>query len=647
MIESLHIKDFALIDELEVSFGQGLNILTGQTGAGKSIIIGALNMILGERADTEVIRRGADKAISEATIKYFENETLKNLLADNEVELADYLILRREIRQTGSRAFINDTPVNIGVLKAVGDQLVDLHGQHDHQLLLKEENHRSVIDGFGEIDPVLKSYQAEFAKMKTLQKELSSLKKRESELQEKTELYRFQVNELENAKLSEEEEEELVDSDEAFAGIIKDISDTSDLELVKDGQGGEDSSKVEELTDEAPIIKLTDTIIQQAVLSKASDVFIEPMESAMRVRYRIDGVIREIDRLAKVLHFPIISRIKVISNLDISEHRLPQDGRFKTITPKGKEVDFRVNVLPTAFGEKIVLRILDQDGSVLNIDRLGFEPKSLERLKECSVEPHGMILACGPTGSGKTTTLYSILKYVDSPEKNIVTVEDPVEYQMKGMNQVNIKPAMGLTFPASLRSILRQDPDVIMIGEVRDAATLDIAVKAALTGHLVLSSLHTTTAPGSITRMINMGIEPFLICSSVLAIVAQRLLRRICTFCKEQQTVSSTVAETLNLASAFPKETKTFEVSQGKGCKRCFGTGYKGRVGITEIFVLSPKIRELILARESELKLKETARLEGMRTMREDGLEKVVEGLTTLEEVLRITAPDESKVEVK
>lgn len=209
MIESLHIKDFALIDELEVSFGEGLNILTGQTGAGKSIIIGALNMILGERADTEVIRRGADKAISEATIKYFENKTLKNLLTENEVELADYLILRREIRQTGSRAFINDTPVNIGVLKAVGDQLVDLHGQHDHQLLLKEENHRSVIDGFGEIEPALNSYQKEFSKMKSLQKELSSLKKRESDLQEKTELYRFQVNELANAKLSVEEEEEL------------------------------------------------------------------------------------------------------------------------------------------------------------------------------------------------------------------------------------------------------------------------------------------------------------------------------------------------------------------------------------------------------------------------------------------------------
>src|SRR3989338_7375541 len=346
----------------------------------------------------------------------------------------------------------------------------------------------------------------------------------------------------------EKREEEIANPSETFEGIIKDIHDISEFELVKDS-GADEQSKVEELTGEAPIIKLTDTIIQQAVLSKASDVFMEPMEKTMRVRYRIDGVIREIDRMNKVLHFPIVSRIKVISSLDISEHRLPQDGRFKTIISKGKEVDFRVSVLPTAFGEKVVLRILDQDGSVLDIDRLGFDPSSLERLKECSIEPHGMILACGPTGSGKTTTLYSILKYVDSPKKNI-------------------KPQMGLTFPVSLRSILRQDPDVIMIGEIRDAETLDIAVKAALTGHLFLSSLHTTTAAGSITRMINMGVEPFLICSSVLAIVAQRLIRRICTFCKEPQEVSAATMKSLNLEKYFLKGTKKYEIFRGKGCKR-------------------------------------------------------------------------------
>lgn len=426
---------------------------------------------------------------------------------------------------------------------------------------------------------------------------------------------------------------------ETFEGIIREIKDTGELELIRDVQAGWEGM-VEKLSDEAPIIKLTDTIIQQAVLSKASDVFIEPLEKAVRIRYRIDGVIQEIDRMSKVLLFPMVSRIKVISNLDISEHRLPQDGRFKTIIAGSREVDFRVNVLPTILGEKVVLRILDQDASVLDVEKLGFEEGSLKRLKECSTRPHGLILACGPTGSGKTTTLYSILKFVDSPGKNIVTVEDPVEYQMKGMNQVNVKPSMGLTFPVTLRSILRQDPDIIMIGEIRDSETLDIAVKAALTGHLVLSSLHTTTAAGSIIRMENMGIEPFLICSSVLAIVAQRLLRRICVHCQDPQEISSTVAERVGLTKLV--SSKKVTVFRGKGCKRCFNTGYKGRVGITEILIFSLKIKELVLARAGEFKIKAAAREEGMKTMREDGLAKAVAGLTTIEEVLRVTAGDEA-----
>ena len=424
---------------------------------------------------------------------------------------------------------------------------------------------------------------------------------------------------------------------ETFEAIIKDIKDTGELELVKEAV---DLAGVEQLGEEAPIIKLTDTIIQQAVLSKASDVFIEPMEKSVRVRYRIDGVIREIDRMTKVLLYPIVSRIKVIATLDISEHRLPQDGRFKTIIGAGREVDFRVNVLPTVLGEKVVLRVLDQGTSVLDIESLGFEEGSLKRLRECAVKPHGLILACGPTGSGKTTTLYSILKYVDSPGKNIVTVEDPVEYQMKGMNQVNIKPSVGLTFPASLRSILRQDPNIIMIGEIRDADTLDIAVKAALTGHLVLSSLHTTTAAGSIVRMENMGIEPFLISSSVLAIIAQRLLRKICPFCKEPQPISCSVAERVGLLNIVHSR-KDIELFRGKGCKRCFQTGYKGRVGITEILIFSSQIKELVLTRAGEFKIKGAARAEGMKTMREDGLAKAAAGLTTLEEVLRVTAIDE------
>jgi type II secretory ATPase GspE/PulE/Tfp pilus assembly ATPase PilB-like protein len=342
--------------------------------------------------------------------------------------------------------------------------------------------------------------------------------------------------------------------------------------------------------------------------------------------------------MSKTLHFPIISRIKVISNLDIAEHRLPQDGRFRVNDSSGKEIDFRVSVLPTALGEKIVLRVLDKNLDVLDIDKLGFEPDVLARLKEVCQKPHGLILACGPTGSGKTTTLYSILKYIDSPGKNIITVEDPVEFQIKGFNQVNIRTEVGLTFPTALRSILRQDPDVILIGEIRDSETLDIAVKSALTGHLVASSLHTTTAVSSITRMINMGIEPFLICSSVIVIVSQRLVRRICPRCREAYTLPKEGIQQFQVDKLMPEHSMTFY--RPKGCEKCFNSGYKGRVGITEIFILTPKVRELILAQASEMDIKICAREQGMKTMREDAVIKACRGLTSLEEVVRLTATD-------
>ncbi|MBI4309274.1 MAG: Flp pilus assembly complex ATPase component TadA, partial [Candidatus Omnitrophica bacterium] len=372
------------------------------------------------------------------------------------------------------------------------------------------------------------------------------------------------------------------DTSSTMAEILKDIKESEDLELVGSAPAM-DKQKIESLVQEAPIITLTNTIIQQAVLAKASDVFIEPMENSLRVRYRVDGIIREMDRMSKMLHFPIVSRIKVVSTLDIAEHRLPQDGRFRTVTDRGKEVDFRVNVLPTALGEKVVLRVLDKNLEMLDLDKLGFQLQALERLKESCRRPHGMVLACGPTGSGKTTTLYAILKYIDSPGKNIITVEDPVEFQVKGFNQVNIRPEVGLTFPASLRSILRQDPDVILIGEVRDAQTLDIAVKAALTGHLVVTSLHTTTSTGSITRMINMGVEPFLICSSVNAIVAQRLIRRVCPKCREAYTITPEAAAQFRVHDLAPGHNLIFY--RPKGCAKCFNTGYQGRVGITEVLI--------------------------------------------------------------
>lgn len=429
------------------------------------------------------------------------------------------------------------------------------------------------------------------------------------------------------------------DSSSTLEAIIKDIRDAEEIELIKETGMDAGHGAVEELTQDAPLIKLTDTIIQQAVTAKASDVFVEPMEKHLRIRYRIDGVIREIEKMSKDLLFPVVSRIKVISNLDISEHRLPQDGRFKTIISGDKEVDFRVSVLPTAYGEKVVLRVLDKTSGTLDLEKLGFSEDALRRLKESSKKPHGMILSCGPTGSGKTTTLYSILKFIDSPQINIVTVEDPVEYQMKGMNQVNVKPLLGLTFAASLRSILRQDPDVIMIGEIRDSETLDIAVKAALTGHLVVSSLHTTTAAGSVIRMMNMGIEPFLLCSSVNSIIGQRLVRRVCPFCFELYHVPKELSQRVG----FDRITKAkdIQVVRGKGCKKCFNTGYSGRVVISEVLILTSKVKEQILQRRGELRIKDIGRREGMKTMREDGLEKAMSHMTSLEEVLRVTAPDE------
>lgn len=430
------------------------------------------------------------------------------------------------------------------------------------------------------------------------------------------------------------------DTKASLKEILEDIKEkeSEELELVKVSSGSADKRDIENLSQEAPIITLTNAIIHQAILAKASDIFIEPLQDSLRIRYRVDGFLREIDRMAKALHFSIISRIKVISNLDIAEHRLPQDGRFRVIDSSGQEVDFRVNVLPTAQGEKIVLRVLDKNLEMLDIDKLGFESESLVRLKECCQKPHGLILACGPTGSGKTTTLYSILKNIDDPGKNIITVEDPVEFQMKGLNQVNIRTEVGLTFPAALRSILRQDPDIILIGEIRDAETLDIAVKSALTGHLVLSSLHTTTSAGSITRMINMGIEPFLICSSLIMIVAQRLVRRICPSCREAYTLSKEAIQQFHIDQLAPQHSMTFY--RPKGCDKCFNSGYKGRLGITETLILTSKIKELILAQSSEMGIKVLAREEGMKTMREDAVLKACRGLTSLEEVVRLTATD-------
>lgn len=423
----------------------------------------------------------------------------------------------------------------------------------------------------------------------------------------------------------------------AIDDLISEMAVTS-IELIKEEKEALPSDQeLSRISREAPVIQVTNMMLEEGVKKKASDILIEPFDKKLRVRFRVDGVLYEEKAPPKKMHPPIVSRIKVMSDLNIAEHRLPQDGRFK-VRLGGGEVDFRVSVLPSSFGEKVALRILDKSQAMLNIEKLGFSADIVLKQEKVAKLPHGMILVCGPTGSGKTTTLYSILKFVDNPEKNIVTVEDPVEYQLEGINQVTVRPEIGLTFAGALRSILRQDPNVIMIGEIRDYETVDIAIKSALTGHLVLSTLHTTTAPGAIARLVNMGVEPYLINSSLVCVVAQRLVRKICTYCKEGYIVKKEIIESLKLEV---DKTKRLEFFRGKGCPHCFNTGYSGRTGIAEVLLLTQKIRELILGREQEHIVKTEAIKEGMMTLRQDGITAVLKGLTTIEEVLRVTVPDE------
>ncbi|MCK5306052.1 MAG: Flp pilus assembly complex ATPase component TadA [Candidatus Omnitrophica bacterium] len=417
---------------------------------------------------------------------------------------------------------------------------------------------------------------------------------------------------------------------EGDESLLKDVKASSDGKV-------QDADTLLKMMGEKPVIRLTNLILTEAVRRAASDVLIEPQEKKTTVRYRVDGILQESPTVPKALHSAIISRIKVMSNLNIAEHRLPQDGRFKVRVLK-REVDYRVSVLPSSFGEKIALRVLDKSSSTLDINKLGFEEQVLERLKESARRPHGMILVCGPTGCGKTTSLYSVLQLVNSPAKNIVTVEDPVEYELEGVNQVTCLPKAGLTFASALRSILRQDPDIIMVGEIRDFETVDVAIKAALTGHLVLSTLHTTSAAGSVIRMVDMGVEPFLITSSCLLFIAQRLVRRVCSNCKEAYEINNNLRKNLGLDKIEKKinaEIKSFY--KGKGCPSCQNTGYKGRVVISEAILLSSAIKDIIIKRESEASLLKQAGSEGMNTIRENGLIKAAKGITALEEILRVT----------
>ncbi len=418
-----------------------------------------------------------------------------------------------------------------------------------------------------------------------------------------------------------------------FKDIISELDE--DLEVVReeDLEGLDQESRI----DDAPVVKLANFVLTDAIKRRASDIHIEPYEKEFRVRYRVDGVLYEVMRPPLKLRNALSSRLKIMSSLDIAERRLPQDGRIKLKVGKGREMDFRVSVLPTIYGEKIVLRLLDKASLQLDMTKLGFEVEALKDFQEAIHRPFGMILVTGPTGSGKTTTLYSALSDLNKTTDNISTAEDPVEYNFAGINQVQIKEEIGLTFAASLRSFLRQDPDIIMVGEIRDYETAEIGVKAALTGHLVLSTLHTNDAPSTVTRLLNMGIEPFLVSSSLNLILAQRLARRICANCKEEIKIPS---KALVDAGMKPERIKNAHPGRGKGCDECNGTGFRGRVALYEVMPVKEDLKDLILRGGSALDVKREAIRLGMKTLRQSGLSKIEEGVTTLEEVLRVTAPD-------
>lgn len=418
--------------------------------------------------------------------------------------------------------------------------------------------------------------------------------------------------------------------DASFDEVIQHIEDEKAQQ-----QEPTSADKLKQLSAEAPVVKLVNLIITQAILERASDIHIEPEERSLRVRYRIDGVLHEALSPPKHLQAAIISRIKILSDLDIAESRVPQDGRFQ-VSLHGREIDLRVSTLPTVFGENVVLRILDKSHLLFGLEDLGLRDQSLQHFRRVLSSPYGIFLVSGPTGSGKTTTLYAALQSINSPEKNIVTVEDPVEYRLKMVRQSQVNPKAGLSFASGLRAILRQDPDVIMVGEIRDRETARVAVEAALTGHLVLSTIHTNDAPGGLTRLTEMGVEPFLTASAATAVVAQRLVRRICEPCKTPYEPSPALLNDLGTGGTNPDR----PFYRGSGCSTCRHTGYRGRTGLYEIMLIDDEIRRLILARASTEQIRHMALKHGMQSLRHDGLNKALDGITTLEEVYRVTNPD-------
>ena len=403
----------------------------------------------------------------------------------------------------------------------------------------------------------------------------------------------------------------------------------AEFEYLSDDE--EDVNHLRDLASEAPVIRLVNMLISRAVEQRASDIHIEPFENELKVRYRIDGVLHDVEMPARRLQAAIVSRIKIMAKLNIAERRLPQDGRIK-LRLMGREIDLRVSTLPTLYGESVVLRILDRSSIVVNLESLGFPEDTLVQFERMIVKPYGMILVTGPTGSGKTTTLYGALDKINSPDKKIITIEDPVEYQLLGVNQIHVKPAIGLTFANGLRSIVRQDPDVIMVGEIRDAETAEIAIQAALTGHLVFSTLHTNDAAGAIARLLEMGVEDYLLASSLVGVLAQRLVRRVCLKCRQPAEMAVEVMR--EIAGVNGSDVHVFE---GRGCEECSNTGYRGRAGVYELLPVTDNVRQLILKRASADAIREIAVQQGMRTLRDDGWRTVGSGVTTVSEVVRVT----------
>jgi type IV pilus assembly protein PilB len=422
----------------------------------------------------------------------------------------------------------------------------------------------------------------------------------------------------------------------SYDEVLKKFGD-GEMEVIHE-QEDINLQELQQATMEAPVVTLVNAILADAAKRRASDIHIEPYEKMFRVRFRVDGVLQEIMSPPLRLKNPLVSRLKVMAGLDIAERRLTQDGRIKLKMGMGGELDIRVSILPTLFGEKVVMRLLDKSNLQLDMSKLGFDPQTLDDFQEAVHRPYGMILITGPTGSGKSTTLYSALSELNKPDVNISTAEDPVEYNLVGINQVQVREQIGLTFAACLRSFLRQDPDIIMVGEIRDLETAQIAVKAALTGHLVLSTLHTNDAPSTVDRLINMGIEPFLLTSSINLIAAQRLVRRICDECKEP--IEATPEALINLGVDAAEVTGGFATFHGRGCANCNGTGYRGRLAIYEVMVMQEGLKEMILRSASAVELKREAVKLGMSTLRMSALQKVRDGLTTIEETVRVTDTD-------